>query len=78
MGGQVIQRNQYSLYRERVLAKTDGANIHKVNGWLGIINDGIENRNYFHRIGNTERATSIQARIDYANYQIKIATGISP
>ena len=34
----------YNDFKNRVLAKTNGANIHKINGLLALIADGIRHR----------------------------------
>jgi hypothetical protein len=82
----------YPLFKERVLSKTNGANIHRINGKLGIVLNSLSNLEYWQ-----QRAESKSACIDNALYrqclqlaeeansllndaliEIKKETGISP
>lgn len=67
----------YNDYRERVLAKTDGSNIHKVNGLLGIILNGSPCVDFRTDSGEYDKAIEGIQRIQEAMRQIKIETGVS-
>lgn len=67
----------YDDYRNRVQAKLNGSNVHKVNGLLGIVLNGSMLVEYFESKGNTAKAAEHKTDVDATIRQIKILTGVS-
>ncbi len=73
----------YPIYKDRVLAKCDGANVHKVNGLLGIVINSLDNREYWEKQDDSKRAkakeyiSQASIRIHDSLKQIKKLTGVS-
>jgi len=66
--------DEFPDYRNRVLAKTNGANVHKVNGLLGVILNSVHNAQYFNSIDDVVSLSVTQARINQAMMDIRILT----
>ena len=67
----------YQSYKLRVLAKTNGCNVHTVNGLLGIVYNGEENRDYWLKKDNIQEAKESQELVDKATREIYKMTGVS-
>jgi hypothetical protein len=87
-----MNSKDYPIFRDRVLAKTDGANIHKVNGKLGIVLNSLSNLEYWQKRAQSKSACqdSVLYRqclqlaeeanllLNKALTDIKLITGVSP
>lgn len=67
----------YQGYRLRVLAKTNGRNVHKVNGLLGVIQNSEGNKEFWAKKGVTNSPCEHQEMIDQAAQQIFELTGVT-
>ncbi len=67
----------YPMFRERVTAKTNGANIHKVNGLLGNVLNSLNNMEYRITRQDYEGAAKCRDVVRESLKQIKILTGVS-
>ena len=62
----IITENEYNDFRNRVLAKTDGTNIHRVNGLLALVMD-------WNRHEQKSREKNDMEDIDYCNFRVRNA-----
>jgi len=60
----------YQRYRQEVLAKTSGANIHKVNGLLGNILNATSNEKYWRSKGSLVLAEEALRQVIEAKQKI--------
>jgi len=60
----------YEAYKLEVLAKTSGANIHKVNGLLGNILNASSNEKYWRAKGDLTLAQEALAQVQKAKRKI--------
>lgn len=71
-------RKAYEYYSGRVLAKANGANVHRIHGLLSTVSFGSSNVIHFLNQGKTERATRIADSVNETIAIIKQLTGVSP
>ena len=70
----------YRDYRDRVLMKTDGTNVHKVNGLIGIVMSNEERLARTGRVdypGREADDAASRAAVERAEIEIKQLTGVS-
>jgi len=67
---------EYKEYRLKVLSKTDGKNIHKINSFLGVILNQGKNYIYFYN-KNIKKAKEILKHLKNKEKEIFELTGIS-
>lgn len=66
----------YTFYKNYVLSKTTGANIHTVRGDLGLFFENKKNSEYWKKEGNLERALKAKKFADASLKAIKEKTGV--
>lgn len=67
---------EYPDYRNRVTAKTDGTSVHKVNGLLGNVANGVACMERRVWSGDIEGVASAKAAVERAITDIRILTGV--
>lgn len=66
---------KYSIFRDMVLTKADAANVHKLNGHLGIIVNELQNIRYWEKQKKTIDVVKGKTRFIHAMNEIRKLTG---
>ena len=67
---------KYEFYRQYILFKANGANIHRINGLLSIVVNGIPNYLHYNRRGDRKKVDEIETMVNEALREIGEMTGV--
>lgn len=67
---------KYQIYREEVLAKTTGENIHEVNGLLGHVLNSLRNHRFYIEKKRPASADQVKVHLDKSLLEIGKITGV--